>query len=213
MLQVDGKPFFPMGFYILSSFESVFPADQPYVWLTGRLCPDYYQPVLDRLTDSHFNCFIDYGSMMGGIGQARGVLDAGQARGLKAIFSVKDLMPGAHWQAYTQNLPWKDLRTTAHHVVRKLRDHPALISWYINDEVFRPDLWEGAVNVFRDVRAADPWHRRTLSPTTTRASGPTARFATPSAPTPARSVTTSGWRRAVGAKPARTPAPTSPSGP
>ncbi len=158
MLQVAGKPFFPMGFYILSSFDSVFPADQPYVWLTGRLNPDYYLPVLDRLADSHFNCFIDYGSTMGGIKQARGVLDAAQARGLKAIFSVKDLMPGAYWQAYTQNLPWKDLRTAAHHVVRELRDHPALISWYINDEVFRPDLWEGALNVFRDVRAADPWH-------------------------------------------------------
>ena len=30
MLMVEDKPFFPIGFYILSSFESVFPVDQPY---------------------------------------------------------------------------------------------------------------------------------------------------------------------------------------
>ena len=158
MLMVGGKPFFPIGFYILSSFETVFPADQPYRWQTGKLCPSYYLPILDRLSKSHLNCVMDYGSTMGGLDQARQFLDAAQARGVRAIFSVKDLMRGAFWEPYTQNLPWKDLREATRHVVGALRDHPALMAWYINDEVTAPDMWPGAVNVFRDTRETDPWH-------------------------------------------------------
>ena len=158
MLAVEGRPFFPMGFYILSSLETVQPADQPWRWQTGTLYPSYYLPILDRLAKSHFNCFIDYGSTMGGMEAAASVLDAAQERGLRAIFSVKDLMPGAYWQAYTQNLPWKDLREATRNVVSALREHPALIAWYVNDEVIRRDQWAGAVDVYRETRAADPWH-------------------------------------------------------
>jgi hypothetical protein len=158
MLMVEDKPFFPIGFYILSSFESVFPVDQPYRWITGALHPSYYLPILDRLAGSHFNTVLDYGSTMGGVEPARQFLDAVHARGLRAIFSVKDLMEGAYWQVYTRNLPWKDLREANWNVVRALRDHPSLIAWYINDEVFQPDKWQSAVNVFRDTRAEDPWH-------------------------------------------------------
>jgi len=158
MLIADGKPFFPMGFYMLSSFETVFPADKPYQWLTGRLVPSYYEPILDRLSKSHFNCVMDYGSTMGGMDQARAFMDAAQARGVKCIFSVKDLMEGAYFEEYTRNLPWKDLGEATRGVVTELRDHPALLAWYINDEVIRPDRWAGAVNVFRETRRTDPWH-------------------------------------------------------
>jgi len=158
MLMVEGKPFLPIGFYILSSFETVFPADQPYRWQAGKLCPSYYLPILDRLSKSRFNCVMDYGSTMGGLDQARQFLDAAQARGVRAIFSAKDLMHGAFWEPYTQNLLWKDLREATRNVVGELRNHPSLIAWYINDEVTAPDMWPGAVNVFRDTRETDPWH-------------------------------------------------------
>ncbi len=158
MLIVDGQPFFPIGFYILSSFESVFPADQPYRWQTGDLQPSYYLPILDRLSRSHFNCIIDYGSTLGGMDAARDLMDAAHQRGIRTIFSVKDLMRGAFWEVYTQNLPWHDLREANRNVVRELRDHPSLIAWYVNDEVCQPDVWPGAVDVFRDTRATDPWH-------------------------------------------------------
>jgi len=158
MLMVEGRPFMPIGFYIRSSFETVFPADQPYRWTTGQLYPSYYLPILDRLAESHFNCVMDYGSTMGGMAQARELLDAAQARGIRAIFSVKDLMPGAFWEHYTRNLPWKDLREATRNVVGELREHPALIAWYANDEVIQPGNWPGVLDVFRETRAADPWH-------------------------------------------------------
>lgn len=158
MLRVEGKPFLPVGFYILSSLEGVFPADQPWRWNTGQLHPDYYLPILDRLSKSNFNCVIDYGSVMGGIEQARAFMDAAWERGLRTIFSVKDLMPGAYWEVYTQNLPWKDLREATRHVVQQFRGHPSLIAWYVNDEVIRPEHWPGVVDVFRITREVDPWH-------------------------------------------------------
>jgi hypothetical protein len=158
MLMVGGKPFFPMGFYILSSFQTVFPADKPYNWVTGKLYPEYYLPILDRLSKSHFNCVMDYGSTMGGMQEAREFMDACQQRGVRTIFSVKDLMKGACWEAYTRNLPWKDLGEATRNVVEALRQHPSLIGWYINDEVIQPELWQGAVDVFHNVRATDPWH-------------------------------------------------------
>ncbi len=158
MLMVQGKPFVPIGFYILSSFETVLPSDKPYRWQTDRLCPSYYLPILDRLSKSHLNCVMDYGSTLGGMDQARAFLDAAQARGVRAIFSVKDLMKGAFPDSYVKHLPWQDLREATRHVVGELRTHPSLIAWYINDEVTAPDVWPGAVNVFRDTRATDPWH-------------------------------------------------------
>jgi hypothetical protein len=158
ILEVDGKPFFPLGFYILSSLETVFPADQPWRWNTGQLYPDYYLPILDRLSKSNFNCVIDYGSTLGGIEAARAFLDAAQERGIRTIFSVKDLMPGAFWEIYTKNLPWKDLRDATRNVVREFRSHPSLIAWYVNDEVIKPEHWPGVVDVFRLTREVDPWH-------------------------------------------------------
>jgi hypothetical protein len=158
LLMVDGKPFFPIGFYILSTLTTVFPADRPYQWQGGEQYPDYYLPILDRLSKSHFNCVIDYGSAAGGIEQARAFMDAAQERGIHTIFSVKDLMKGAFWEIYTKNLPTKDLREANRLLVRTFREHPSLIAWYINDEVFTPDAWQGAVDVFRDTRETDPWH-------------------------------------------------------
>jgi hypothetical protein len=158
VLMVDGKPLIPIGFYILSSLETVLPADKPWRWSEGQLHPEYYLPILDRLAESNLNCLIDYGSTMGGLEAAAGVLDAAHQRGLHVIFSVKDLMKGAFWEAYTRNLPWKNLGEAVRNVVAHFREHPALMGWYINDEVIQPDVWQGAVDVFRAVREVDPWH-------------------------------------------------------
>jgi hypothetical protein len=134
------------------------PPDKAWNWANGRLVPDYYLGILDKLQGSHFNCVMDYGSTLGGLEPAREFLDALEARGLKSIFSVKDLMVGAFHDPYTKKLPWRDLMQATHGVVRAFRDHPAVIGWYVNDEVCTPRLWQGAVDVFRETRGTDPWH-------------------------------------------------------
>jgi hypothetical protein len=67
-------------------------------------------------------------------------------------------MKGAFWEAYTKNLPWKDLQEATRHVVGELGKHPAVMAWYIDDEVISPDMWQGVMDSFRNTRATDPWH-------------------------------------------------------
>ena len=125
-LLVAGKPFMPVGIY---HYETT-TAD------------------LDRLAASPFNCLMDYTAMRSHLGPnsptdriagVREALDALQARGLKCIFSVKDV-----WDDKTQ---WHDetiytgeydgargAEAVVERVVTAYRDHPAIIAWYMNDE-------------------------------------------------------------------------------
>lgn len=105
-LLVDGKPFFPIGMY----WSSINEQD------------------LQVYADSKFNCLMPYGS------PTKPQMDLAQKYGLKVIYSVKD------WYAGLGSCP-KFIQTEAdedRHVrsrVREFREHPALLAWYLNDEL------------------------------------------------------------------------------
>lgn len=87
---------------------------------------------LDIYADSKFNCLMPYASI------DRRALDEAEKRGIHVIYSVKDLYAGWHGL--------KD-EAAAQAAIRKtvgtLRDHPAIMAWYINDELpatMMPDL-------------------------------------------------------------------------
>ncbi|MGO8748640.1 MAG: hypothetical protein ACLQNE_21935 [Thermoguttaceae bacterium] len=113
-LLVDGKPFFPLGMY----WGGINEAD------------------LKVYADSKFNCLMPYGS------PNRQQMDLAHKHGLRVIYSVKD------WYAGSEGCP-PSIRTVADEEpqvrarVREFRNHPALLAWYLNDELsqeFLPQL-------------------------------------------------------------------------
>lgn len=113
-LILDGKPFFPIGMY----------------W--GGITEED----IKRYADSKFNCLMPYQS------PTEAQMDLAHRSGLKVIYSVKDLYAGSN------HCP-KTIRTEAdeepgvRETVRKFREHPALLAWYLNDELpqsFMPRL-------------------------------------------------------------------------
>ena len=105
-LLVDGRPFFPLGMY----WSSIDEKD------------------IRIYADSKFNCLMPYGS------PSREQMDLVNQHGLKVIYSIKDWYAGSRWCP-------PSIRTAADEEpavrarVREFRDHPALLAWYLNDEL------------------------------------------------------------------------------
>ena len=105
-LIVDGQPFFPLGMY----------------WSGVK------EKELDLYAKGPFNCLMPYGS------PTTNQMDACYARCLKVIYSIKDFYSGTRWAP-------AGMKTEADEVAeikRRMalyRHHPALIAWYINDEL------------------------------------------------------------------------------
>jgi len=101
----EGEPFFPLGMYWGSVDDTA----------------------LDVFADSAFNCLMPYHML------SREDMDLVHARGLKVIYSVKDCY--AFLNAYRDAIKTED---DEHPFIAKkvesLRDHPALLAWYLNDE-------------------------------------------------------------------------------
>lgn len=127
-LLVDGKPFFPIGMY----------------W-SGINEKD-----LDIYARSKFNCLMPYGS------PTREQMDQAERHGLKVIYSIKD------WYAGVQSCPaWlkavSDEEPKVRQRVRRFRGHPALLAWYLNDELSQKYLPRLAAHQ-RWVTEEDPDH-------------------------------------------------------
>lgn len=105
-LIVDGEPFFPLGMY----------------WGVVE------EEQLRIYADSPFNCLMPYSRPNGG------QLDLIHRLGLKAIYSIKDFYYGTHWCPSSIKSE-ADEERAVRNVVRRLRAHPALLAWYINDEL------------------------------------------------------------------------------
>lgn len=110
-LIVDGEPFFPLGTY-----WNVVSGDKT------SMTPEK----LDIYAESAFNCLMPYDSTNVGTQQ----LDLAQERGLKVIYSVKDFFVGKHGLKTEE-----DERRKIAEYVNRLKDHPAIIAWYTNDEL------------------------------------------------------------------------------
>ena len=105
-LIVDDKPFFPLGMY----FSGVNEAD------------------LKTYSASKFNCLLPY--QPPSIKQ----MDLAARYGLKVMYSVKDLYFGsAHCPPNIRSESDEEPLVRAR--VRQFRDHPALLAWYLNDEL------------------------------------------------------------------------------
>jgi hypothetical protein len=134
VLMVDGKPFFPLGLYL----------------------SDIKPEELKTIAAAGFNCVMPYGINGGSIEQIRAKLDAAQAAGLKVIYSVKDFYDKTQWRPKSV-AGETDVDQMTAKVVTAFRDHPALLAWYLNDEL-PTSMHDTLARRYQQVRALDPNH-------------------------------------------------------
>ncbi len=131
---VDGKPFFPLGWYAGGS--------------EGQAA---------EVADSPFNCLLDYGADHKPKAEMLKYLDLLQQKGLKLIYCLNDVYPTA---TYLADKGWeglKDNQAIADAVVQAYRDHPAILAWYLNDEL--PEaLVPKLEGYYQRVKELDPNH-------------------------------------------------------
>ncbi|MBR5840883.1 MAG: carbohydrate binding domain-containing protein [Victivallales bacterium] len=106
-LIVDGKPFFPLGMY----WSGVNEAD------------------LDLYAKTPFNTLMPYGSP-----NDIAMMDKINDHGLKIIYSIKDAFYGTTW-CPKEIKSEEDEERFVKGKVDKFKNHPALLAWYINDEL------------------------------------------------------------------------------
>ena len=127
-LIADGKPFFPLGMY--------------WYGMDPRQVATY--------AEGPFNCLMDYAM------PSREQLDMVQNHGLKIIYSVKDVFyrtPGCPAGVKTE----ADEKAFVTGKVDALKSHPALLAWYVNDEM--PVLMADRLNAHqRWIVERDPDH-------------------------------------------------------
>lgn len=117
MALVDGTPFFPIGVY-----EGISPSEPASL------------EHLKEIADAGFNCVLNYGICGGKLSDIRRYLDRAQELGLKVIFSIKDVYEGSTYPvAQVEN--WKGDEQIVRGLVTAFRSHPALLAWYLNDEL------------------------------------------------------------------------------
>jgi hypothetical protein len=136
---VDGKPFFPLGLY------------------TGaRPASDDAIKALDEIADSPFNTIMNYGVNEASIQQIRRYLDAVDERGLKIIYSIKDFYRGTKY--YPRKVGhYSGEEEMTRGVISTFRNHPAILAWYLNDEL-PPEYIPRLARRYRTVKRLDPNH-------------------------------------------------------
>lgn len=136
---VDGKPFFPIGWY-----DSMNP---PY----GS--PDH----IDEIAKGPFNCILDYSTNRLSKSDMLSFLDRVQAKGMKLIYCMNDLHPEA---TDFRSSSWEGIKGNekiASAVISAYKNHPAILAWYLNDELPK-SMEPGLAGYYRRVASADPNH-------------------------------------------------------
>lgn len=140
---VNGQPFLPVGLY-------------HHAFRTRR--------DLDLIAASPFNCIMPYNSLFmrfndsekRGVAGIREVLDACHERGLKVVFSIKDVYAGTRYSA-AKALGVEGEAAVVEKAVASFRQHPALLAWYINDEL-PTSMLDRLTARRREVNRLDPDH-------------------------------------------------------
>jgi len=115
---VDGEPFFPIGVYVFTSPKNRVEAVAE----------------LDELSKGSINAVMCYSVEFADVDEIRAYLDAMQARSMKLIFSIKDVFDGTAYFP-KQIGPYVGEAGIVNGVIKEFSSHPALLAWYINDEL------------------------------------------------------------------------------
>ncbi len=146
---INGKPFMPLGFY------------------TGRIT----QKDVDILGSSPFNAIMSYWSAffnLKGLNVPDGdyfqniieTMDALQKKNIKVIFSVKDFYDFPTFENKHGLTEWNGIKgpeNIVRAIVKRIKHHPALMAWYICDEV-EQQYEEHIISRRRLLNMIDPQH-------------------------------------------------------
>ena len=125
---VDGKRFFPFGMFVNS--------------FAGEKAEKYAK--------GPFNCLLSYAML------TRAELDFAQSKGLKVVYSLKNLYRGNMFQPFPMADESDETAFVAGRVAA-IKDHPALLAWYTQDEM-GPGLAPRLRMRDRLIRTIDPDH-------------------------------------------------------
>lgn len=131
---VNGKPFFPLGFYTRPDEETI-----------------------HEIAGTPFNTLLMYFTDRVPKDKMRGLLDEMQRQNLKLVYCMNDVYPRA---TYLEKDGWEGIKgneSISNAVVEAYRNHPAVLAWYLNDELPREQLPE-LLDYYRRVREHDPNH-------------------------------------------------------
>ena len=103
---INGTAFFPLGMY------------------TGGMD----EGAMTRFCDSPFNCLTIYGS------PPQDMMDRAQRHGLKVLYSLNSFFAGESFTPPEIQSP-EDEERLFRERIRLFRNHPALLAWYLNDEL------------------------------------------------------------------------------
>jgi hypothetical protein len=133
-LIVDGKPFFPLGLY----------------------ARDLNAADLELWRDSPLNCVMPYQE------PTRAQLDAAERQGMKVIYSLAAFWHPVrkqrkNWLAEIHSATEETATLTMQ--VRAMADHPAVLAWYLFDEIRATDAWRPRLQQRQQVmQSLDPNH-------------------------------------------------------
>lgn len=134
-----GKPFFPLGWY----------------FGPGPTAKDFTSHI-DRVAASPFNTIMCYGINAGGVDKVRAYLDYLHQKQVKIIYSIKDVYAGTKY-FHEPVLGYRGEENIVRNVVAAFRDHPAVLGWYLNDEL-PPSMRDRLEARQRLVTELDPDH-------------------------------------------------------
>ena len=133
---VNGRPFFPIGVYTRTT-----------AWATkGYKLPKQ----LELLRDSGFNCIMSYDALN------KSQMDACAAANIKVIYSVKNHFCKI-WYSPKSIRSKVDEVPEMLKIINRWKKHPALLAWYINDEL-GPGVLDSHQDHYDAINIADPDH-------------------------------------------------------
>ncbi|MBQ7403145.1 MAG: hypothetical protein IJW05_06860 [Lentisphaeria bacterium] len=145
-IRVDGKPFLPIGIFL------------------GTTTPKDAANDFQRIKDAGFNTVLALGThpisfFAGKKSTHRESMVAGMdfmhKYGLKYIFGIKYQIPSQRPYKTMDNV--KGVENVTRYIISSVKDHPALLGWYVSDENPADQLPQ-VQQLRRTIGELDPWH-------------------------------------------------------
>jgi hypothetical protein len=138
-LIVNGRLFFPFGFYCYSPVHPTLPEEEA---VRGFNMISPYQKILPET-----------------LSERKAYMDRCAQLGMKVHYNLLSVSGGGGVNSKLNGVSDEEKRILLLNEIKTFKDHPALLSWYISDEPngnsVEPETIE---EIYKTVREANPWH-------------------------------------------------------